>query len=184
MQSIFKKKKEEKTFVDQAFQNQSHSIFKSQIRESKYVTYIIKVPAHSNYTYIKNLERTSEFNYANIIKKESSAFFNDLMKNNTPFFEVLTATDELLDSNVSENFLKSSYQETFNGTVFEKNIQSEDYKLSAQVQQEIKNDSNEEQIYKATFNLTKIDVIAKTNDIITVFTIDSELNFNGFELVE
>ena len=175
---------EHKSLHTQYVKEWPQSIFNYQTRETKYVTYSIKVPAHSKHVYQKLLTKSSGFHYKNAITKESNLDFDHLMTSDASYLDLVHAADELPTIKVPEEFLEFEYRRAFNGAAFESCVQTEDKNLSVHVLQEIENKTDSEEVYKIIFKVKKFDVVAKMNEITTIFTVDSELNFCGFELVK
>jgi len=181
---IFNKWIEADSFEILKPQNKHFPTYKYNVRETNYVSYTIKVPAQQKIIYEKELSKGTGFQFKNIITKKLTKEFNASFDSNLPYSTLLNLTQELQPVIISEEFLKTNFSESFNDSEFKENVKKEDNRLTLKVHQELYNPHNIEQIYRAIFTIKKADVIAKTNDIVSIFTVDTQLEFSGFILVE
>ncbi len=159
------------------------SVIKYETIQEEYKSYTVNVPRRSTFTYEKTVVTTTNFFYKNVITKKTTTAFNAEMSSKSSLSVTAGIAEGLSATAASEKFLKFGFSKTNETSELDETVKTENHEISETVKQELRNESDQDQVYEATFSLIKVNAISQMNSVIALFSANSEIVFTGFKLI-
>lgn len=162
----------------------TENIAKIEKESILYASEPFHVPAKGKAIYKRERTTTTGFEYTNAKTKKTTTSFNTEMgaastvSATVPLFEALSVTAS------SERFLKFAFSRGFEDTELTQTVSSENKVISDSIELTLTNDTDKDQEYNMTFKLIKINVISKSGGVISMFSANSRIYFEGATLVK
>ena len=146
-----------------------------------YKKYTFTVPANGDYVFRQTETTTTEFTYANTTTKKSTTGFNQKISGTADYKKNSYDANNLKDAKNFTGYLEFAFSQGFENSEINEVVKKENHAIQKTVEATVKNPTDKEKKYQATFDLIKVNAVASTGGVVAMFSANESIEFTGFK---